>query len=242
MLAAEKVLFEKKLDKEYLPITGDAEFTKLATRLAYGADSKPLAEGRVAATQSLSGTGALRLAMAFLSYHYGGPKQVYLPEPTWGNHIPVVEQTGMKVVRYRYFDKKTIGLDFEGMKEDLEVGLDPQVDVLGLINDRKPNLAPLSVCIIRTELVVDPIQVLLHACAQNPTGVDPSQDQWRELSKLIKAKKHVVIFDMAYQGFASGDVDRDAFAMRHFVEEGHQLLLCQSFAKVSFDPEQPVKS
>lgn len=36
---------------------------------------------------------------------------------------------------------------------------------------------------------------------------------------------------MAYQGFASGDVERDAFAPRYFVEQGHQILLCQSFAK-----------
>lgn len=115
-------MFQKKLNKEYLPITGDAQFVKLATTLAYGADSKPLKEGRLAATQSLSGTGALRIATTFLSYHYKGAKNVLLPDPTWGNHIPVVEQTGMKVVRYRYFDKKTVGLDFEGMKEDIEVG------------------------------------------------------------------------------------------------------------------------
>lgn len=39
--------------------------------------------------------------------------------------------------------------------------------------------------------------------------------------------------EQAYQGFASGDIVKDAFAVRHFVEEGHQILLCQSFAKVS---------
>lgn len=40
----------------------------------------------------------------------------------------------------------------------------------------------------------------------------------------------------AYQGFASGDTLKDAFAVRYFVEQGHQLLLCQSFAKVRFLP------
>jgi aspartate aminotransferase len=72
---------------------------------------------------------------------------------------------------------------------------------------------------------------LLHACAQNPTGVDPTQEQWREISTIMKRKKHLPFFDMAYQGFASGSVDRDAFALRHFVAEGHQIMLCQSFAK-----------
>lgn len=40
---------------------------------------------------------------------------------------------------------------------------------------------------------------LLHACAHNPTGIDPTQDQWAELSKLMKAKRHTAFFDCAYQ-------------------------------------------
>lgn len=73
--------------------------------------------------------------------------------------------------------------------------------------------------------------VLLHACAHNPTGIDPTQKQWEELSNIIKAKNLFPFFDMAYQGFASGSTSRDAFAVRHFVKEGHQIALSQSFAK-----------
>jgi aspartate/tyrosine/aromatic aminotransferase len=73
--------------------------------------------------------------------------------------------------------------------------------------------------------------LLLHACAHNPTGVDPTQEQWRELSALIKDKKHFVFFDSAYQGFASGDPVRDAFSIRHFVQQGHDVVVAQSFAK-----------
>jgi aspartate aminotransferase len=73
--------------------------------------------------------------------------------------------------------------------------------------------------------------ILLHACAHNPTGVDPTPDQWRELSKVMQGKGHYAFFDMAYQGFASGDADKDAFALRHFVEQGHSVMLAQSFAK-----------
>lgn len=40
---------------------------------------------------------------------------------------------------------------------------------------------------------------LLHACAHNPTGVDPTPEQWAELSQLMKDKKHTVFFDCAYQ-------------------------------------------
>ena len=73
--------------------------------------------------------------------------------------------------------------------------------------------------------------VLLHACAHNPTGVDPTPEQWKELSDIIKEKSIYPFFDMAYQGFASGDTTRDAFAVRHFVSQGHQVALSQSFAK-----------
>ncbi|XP_063053527.1 aspartate aminotransferase, mitochondrial [Engraulis encrasicolus] len=73
--------------------------------------------------------------------------------------------------------------------------------------------------------------ILLHACAHNPTGVDPRPEQWKELSAVIKKRNLLVFFDMAYQGFASGDIDRDAWAVRHFIEEGHNIVLSQSFAK-----------
>jgi len=73
--------------------------------------------------------------------------------------------------------------------------------------------------------------VLLHACAHNPTGVDPTQEQWKEISQVMKEKKHFSFFDLAYQGFASGDINRDAWAIRYFVEQGHELCVSQSFAK-----------
>lgn len=73
--------------------------------------------------------------------------------------------------------------------------------------------------------------ILLHACAHNPTGVDPKPEQWLELSNLIKKRNLYPFFDMAYQGFASGDTNKDAYAVRLFAKEGHQLALCQSYAK-----------
>ncbi|CAL9184739.1 unnamed protein product [Musa hybrid cultivar] len=72
---------------------------------------------------------------------------------------------------------------------------------------------------------------LLHACAHNPTGVDPSEEQWREISYQFKVKNHFPFFDMAYQGFASGDPNRDAKAIRIFLEDGHLIGCAQSYAK-----------
>jgi aspartate aminotransferase len=73
--------------------------------------------------------------------------------------------------------------------------------------------------------------ILLHPCAHNPTGVDPTLDQWKELATVIKQKKHFPFFDCAYQGFASGSLARDAAAVRYFVEQGFEMVIAQSFAK-----------
>ena len=73
--------------------------------------------------------------------------------------------------------------------------------------------------------------ILLHACAHNPTGVDPTAEQWKKIAAVIRAKNHLPFFDSAYQGFASGDLERDAWALRYFVREGFELLAAQSFAK-----------
>ena len=44
-------------------------------------------------------------------------------------------------------------------------------------------------------------------------------------------KQHFLLVDMAYQGFASGDLERDAAGLRHLVKDGHKVILCQSFSK-----------
>lgn len=73
--------------------------------------------------------------------------------------------------------------------------------------------------------------VLLHACAHNPTGVDPTEHQWAELADLMGRKGHFPFFDCAYQGFASGSLSKDNAAVRLFVERGFELVVAQSFAK-----------
>ncbi|KAF8072598.1 Aspartate aminotransferase P2 [Scenedesmus sp. PABB004] len=73
--------------------------------------------------------------------------------------------------------------------------------------------------------------VLLHGCAHNPTGVDPTPEQWQAIADLCKAKGHMPFFDVAYQGFATGDLDKDAFAPRLFVESGLEVMVAQSYSK-----------
>ena len=72
--------------------------------------------------------------------------------------------------------------------------------------------------------------VVLQAGCQNPTGVDLSQAQWKELSALIKNQRIVPFFDFAYQGFDKG-VEEDAFPVRYFAQEGHEMLVASSCSK-----------
>lgn len=73
--------------------------------------------------------------------------------------------------------------------------------------------------------------ILLHACAHNPTGIDPSLDQWKQLASIMAERHHFAFFDSAYQGFASGSLDRDAAAIRLFASHGFEMCIAQSFSK-----------
>ena len=73
--------------------------------------------------------------------------------------------------------------------------------------------------------------VLLHACAHNPTGVDPTEEQWHKIAQVMKENDLFPYFDVAYQGFASGCLNKDGYGMRHFLKEGFQMVVAQSFAK-----------
>jgi aspartate aminotransferase, mitochondrial len=73
--------------------------------------------------------------------------------------------------------------------------------------------------------------VLFQMVGHNPTATDPSKEQWIEMSRILKDRHILIFFDMAYQGFSSGCFDTDAFAVRHFIEEGHQVVFAQSYSK-----------
>lgn len=63
----------------------------------------------------------MRLGAAFLQKFFPGNKEVYVPDPTWGNHIPIFNHSGLPIKKYRYYDPKTVGFDFNGALEDLSV-------------------------------------------------------------------------------------------------------------------------
>jgi aspartate aminotransferase len=97
--------------------------------------------------------------------------------------------------------------------------------------DRAKNALDIEQCLKDMQAAPMRSVMLLHACAHNPTGIDPTMEQWKRISEVCKAREHVIFFDNAYQGFATGDPDRDAEAFRYFIKEGHQCIVAQSFAK-----------
>lgn len=72
--------------------------------------------------------------------------------------------------------------------------------------------------------------VLLHACCHNPTGVDPTPAQWREIAELLSAKGALPLVDFAYQGFGIG-LEEDAESVRILEQRFEELLVCSSFSK-----------
>lgn len=166
-----------------------------------GADNGAIVENRIAHVQSLSGTGAIRLAFTFLE-KFHSCKTIYLPKPTWGNHRKLALHAGFTDLReYRFYNEANKGLDIAGMLADLEAAPDSSI-------------------------------VLVHLCAQNPCGVDPSQEEWKSIAEVAQKKKLLCVFDMAYAGFVTGDPDDDSWALRHFAGLGMEVVFCQSFAKI----------
>ncbi|MDE1265232.1 aspartate/tyrosine/aromatic aminotransferase [Vibrio aestuarianus] len=72
--------------------------------------------------------------------------------------------------------------------------------------------------------------VLLHGCCHNPTGIDPTAEEWEALAKLVAEKGLLPLFDFAYQGFAKG-VEEDAQGLRTFAKYNKEILVASSFSK-----------
>ncbi|KAL9230290.1 hypothetical protein vseg_005663 [Gypsophila vaccaria] len=196
---AENLMLERGDNKEYLPIEGLAAFNKATAELLFGAGNPVITEQRVATVQSLSGTGSLRLAAGLIERYFPGAK-VLISSPTWGNHKNIFNDARVPWSEYRYYDPKTVGLDFEGMISDIKAAPEGSF-------------------------------ILLHGCAHNPTGIDPTPAQWEKIADVIQEKNHIPFFDVAYQGFASGSLDEDASSVRLFAARGMELLVAQSYSK-----------
>lgn len=72
--------------------------------------------------------------------------------------------------------------------------------------------------------------VLFHGCCHNPTGVDPTIEQWQKISELANKQQVIGLFDFAYQGFGVG-IEEDAQGLRAFAKANNELIVANSFSK-----------
>jgi len=200
--AEQMVLQDLSLNKEYLAIDGDAKFVKLARELLFGPNCVAIKENRITTLQGISGTGSLSIGTGFIAHHFPKGTTIYYSKPTWGNHLSIFQNSGAGIPSKPYRY-----WDAKNRK----------LDIKGMVEDLR-NAPERSV-------------VLLHACAHNPTGIDPTKEEWKQIASVCRERNHLPFFDSAYQGFASGDLDQDAWAIRYFVDQGFEMIAAQSFAK-----------
>ena len=115
---AQREIAAEELTKAYLPPAGDDAFNAGLQRLVLGADSAVLAEQRVTSIQTPGGCGALRIGAELI--HAASPtSKVWVSDPTWPVHLPLLGSVGLEFASYRYYEPATHGVNFDGMVEDL---------------------------------------------------------------------------------------------------------------------------
>jgi aspartate aminotransferase len=170
---AEQFLLQHQDSKSYLAPIGNAGFNQRMLALVFGNDHVVMTNKRARAVQAPGGTGALSLASRLIA-RCNSSANVWVSNPTWANHIPLIQGAGLTVKEYTYYDTAAKSIDFDGLMNDLRAGL-----VAGDV-------------------------VLIHGCCHNPCGADLSLEQWKQLTDLLNEKGATPFVDLAYQGFGSG--------------------------------------
>ena len=116
---AQRQLVEAEITKAYLPAAGDEAFNTGMRRLVLGDDSPALADDRVTSIQTPGGCGALRIG-AEVIHAAAADARVWVSDPTWPVHIPLLGSVGLPFETYRYYEAAGHGVDFEGMVQDLQ--------------------------------------------------------------------------------------------------------------------------
>lgn len=116
--SAEALLVDQEQTKSYIGSHGDPQYGEHILNMVLGAQSPVLAASRATITQSPGGTGALRLAGDFVASQLPG-KAIWLPDPTWPNHLGVFGAAGLEIKRYPYVNEDN-QLDFDAMLAQLK--------------------------------------------------------------------------------------------------------------------------
>ena len=192
---AERQLLETQNTKAYIGTAGNPAFNAAMQELTFGdaADTD-----RLVTIQAPGGSGSLRVAADML-LRARDSVSVWLSEPSWANHVPLLGGAGLDLKPHPYYDTSRHVIDIAAMLDTL--GSAPRGDV-----------------------------VLLHACCHNPSGLDPSDDEWRAIADVIEERELLPFVDMAYQGFARG-VDEDPFVIRELARRVPEMVVASSCSK-----------
>ena len=117
-----------------------------------------------ATTQTVSGTGSLRIAGEFLYNFYNPNKRpkIYVPNPTWSNHINIFNKCNIDVDTYSYINN------------------DYDIDIYNMVNEMKE--------------MPDKSIILMHTCCHNPSGMDLTTQEWKMILNVIKNKEHFIFY------------------------------------------------
>ncbi len=116
---AQHALVEEEVTKAYLAAAGDEHFNTGLQRLVLGEGSAALLEGRVSSIQTPGGCGALRIG-AEIVFAASPHAKVWVSDPTWPVHIPLLSSVGLEFRTYSYYDPDTHGVNFDAMVVDLK--------------------------------------------------------------------------------------------------------------------------
>ena len=173
---AENKIWKDEVSKTYVGPMGNMNFNNLMARLVFGAESEALASGRISLLQATGGCGALRVG-AEIAIRANNKARIWVSDPTWANHIPLLGGAGLEIVTYPYYNHDTKALDFDAM-----------------------------VAKLKSDAVAGDL-VLLHGCCHNPSGADLTHSQWSTLAEIMLEQKLVPFVDVAYLGFGDNIQD-----------------------------------
>ena len=192
--AAEQKIWETQTSKTYTALAGEPEYRDAMASLVLG----DLAKGRVASVGTVGGTGAIRQALELV--RMANPDAViHVSDPTWPNHLSIMNFMGQAYEMYPYFDNATRGVAFDAMLD-------------GLKRAKKGDV------------------VLLHGCCHNPTGANPTAEQWDAIAEVLEQTGAIPLIDLAYQGFGDG-LEEDAAATRMIALRLPEVLIAASCSK-----------
>ncbi len=119
IIKAAELHMQTEDSKTYISPAGVEGFVEGVKELVFSATSPVLAEDRIAGLQTPGGCGALRIGSELLIRLKNNALKVWMSDPTWANHIPLVNAAGLAIATYPYFNASTGGINFDAMDDTL---------------------------------------------------------------------------------------------------------------------------